>query len=160
MHSGSYVLHISPSKIIRGFAPRCKKYSFFLIIHVNQWIRYPTRTKLQPLWGKLIPALISTGGGYSQILASLNRSASCKTLPAAVLIINEADSACCLSSEPNIMTWVFISFKINSLNEGSASSLWETELLAQGGDWRARSTKETESPSLIWSNCLHVGRVF
>lgn len=102
-------------------------------------------TKLQPLWGKLIPALVWAGGRCSQNLASLNRSTSCKTLPAAMLIINEADNACCPCSEPNIMTWVFISFKINSVNEESASSLWETEPLAQRGDWQSRSTRNIKS---------------
>lgn len=96
-----------------------------------------------PCEENVVPALVRAKRGYIQILASLNWSTSCKTLSAAMLIINEADSACCLRSEPNIMTWVFISFKINSLNEDSASSLRETELLAQRMDWQARSTKGT-----------------
>lgn len=127
--------------------PQCKRHSsFFLIIHMNWWIRYQPSTSLEPLWGKLIPALVRAGGGCSQILASLNWSTSCKTLPAAVLIINEADSACCLRSEPNIMTWVFVSFKINSLNERSASSLWETERLAPRGPGRPEIQKEHKVP--------------
>ena len=75
-----------------------------------------------------------------------------------MLIINEADSACCLCSEPNIMTWVFISFKINSLNEESAPSLWERAAGTKMG--LAGQKYKRNRKSLIDVIQLYVGHIF
>lgn len=159
MHSKSYNLYIRPKKIfidLYELLQDKKDFAFsFIICVLNHHI--PSSNHCED---KGVPALDRAERGYSRVLASLNWSTSCKTLSAAMLIINEADSACCLRSEPNIMTWVFISFKINSLNEESASSLWETGLLAQRTDGQPRSTKGTWSPSQTWSNCWHAGLAF